>query len=192
MGTLPFIAEEWVEMNSRLEQSLQKRHKKRIRLLIGCVVAFGIMLTSLTVAHAQLDIQAIISNWFDNKKIASMNAVENAIADEQAKQVERLKDELQLTISKTEEAMNHFVEQEKQERMKAIQDYADQLIAKLYDEKNEQIVKDKEYMMQAFQRIMEEAIEEMELISIPTNSINGQEPKEEVDKSEESELEDLK
>ncbi|MDY0408934.1 hypothetical protein [Paracerasibacillus soli] len=156
------------------------------------MVAFGIMLTSLTVAHAQLDIQAIISNWFDNKKIASMNAVENAIADEQAKQVERLKDELQLTISKTEEAMNHFVEQEKQERMKAIQDYADQLIAKLYDEKDEQIVKDKEYMMQAFQRIMEEAIEEMELISIPPNSINGQEPKEEVDKSEESELEDLK
>lgn len=135
--------------------------KGKRKLIIGLLLVFVLTAGSLTVVIADTSISGVLSVWLSNKTEESIQAIDTEIQNEQAKQTERLKAELQANMNQLEKEMDVFVETEKQKRLTAIEKYADELLTEIpvdgLDGKTE--------IEKELDRIYQEAIEEMNAIS---------------------------
>ncbi|MEN2768997.1 hypothetical protein [Ornithinibacillus xuwenensis] len=142
----------------------------RIKLskkLIGFILVLLIIGSGVKVAFADQDIAGMISNWLHNKTEESIEEIDKAITQEQAKQTTRLKEELQAAIQNAEKQFNQFVEREKTNRITELENYTDTLIQSIDIE-----TKSGQAMLQKLNQILDEAKTEMSAV-VNDNSANS-------------------
>ncbi|WP_174614871.1 hypothetical protein [Virgibacillus ihumii] len=161
-----------------------KRKKKPIalKLLIGSVLFFVIVGSSLNVTFADKDIGAIITNWFDQKEAAAINEIREAVASEQATQTKRLKHTLKNEIKNAEEELHKQIKREKKKRIKAIQEHTDKLI-KNFDINNTQ---EREQAINQLNAIQQNAIDKMNNVHRKTNLQQTEQPDESKERPKET------
>lgn len=115
-------------MLSRKEKHNKKGTKKTAKFLVGTLFLSAGIISSINVAFADQDIEAMLINWFNKQKTNSIESIEQAVMTEKETQLKRLKEELQLEIKEAEQELNAFTEAEKEKRVKNLQIYTDELI----------------------------------------------------------------
>ncbi|MBM6619136.1 hypothetical protein [Bacillus suaedaesalsae] len=145
-------------------KSRKAKHKglgtKKVKFLIGAILLSVGIGSSVNVAFADQDIHALLTNWFDKKKVESINEIEQAIMSEKETQKQRLKEQLQVEIQKSEEELQLFTDAEKEARVLALQQYTDALIANFnVDNSNKE-----EKLSAELDAIVQEAIEKMDKV----------------------------
>jgi len=116
---------------TRIERQQRKKRSKLQKLLIGTLFFILVFGGSMHISFAAQDIGSILMNWFDEKTAESITTMEEAIATEQHKQTERLKEELRLEIASVNSQLLEFTNAEKAKRIKELEQYADNLIQNL-------------------------------------------------------------
>lgn len=137
-------------MKSRKER-IQKNNNKKAKVLIGTVLLSAGIASSVSVAFADQNIDAMLTNWFNNKKSESIQKIEQAIMSEKEIQKDRLKEQLQLEIQQSEKELQTFTEEEKQRRVDELKRYTDELIANIdvnNENKEKKIAKELETILQ--------------------------------------------
>ncbi|MUK87689.1 hypothetical protein GMD78_04645 [Ornithinibacillus sp. L9] len=134
--------------------------EKMRKIVVGTLFLIIVVGGSFTVVFADQDIGAMLTNWFDQKTDESIGEIEKVISQEQKKQTDRLKEELQLAIEAAEQDLNEFVQMEKNQRAEELKRYSDELIKEI-DIDNDEIEQE---ILDEFDRILKHAKEEMEQI----------------------------
>ncbi|SET08820.1 hypothetical protein SAMN05216389_105119 [Oceanobacillus limi] len=139
--------------------------------ILVCIIIGG----SFNVVVAKQDIQSLLNNWFNQQKTESITEIEQAITDEQGKQTERLRKEIQFEIERVRNEINEFTMKEKEKRVLALQSYADKLIANFEPSEPG----DKKAIESQLDQIMLEAQRKMDHVSEKNQSNNhvGEDPK---------------
>lgn len=117
-------------MLNKTEKNQKKKIGKSKLVVSTLLLTIGIS-TSVNVAFANEDINAMLSNWFDKKTNESISDIEVAINEEKAKSMEILKQELEVEMNDAEIKVNAFTEQEKQKRVAELKQYTEQLISEM-------------------------------------------------------------
>lgn len=153
-------------------KSCKAKHKgimgtKKVKFLIGAILLTVGIGSSVNVAFADQDINALLTSWFDKKKAESISEIEQSIISEKEIQKQRLKEQLQLEIEQSEVELQAFTEEQKAARILALQQYSDTLIAN-FDIDNS---KKEEKISGELEAIVQEAIEKMDKVvkNIPNN-----------------------
>lgn len=144
----------------------RKTYRKKRKWLLGAVVLIVFFGGSLNVVFADENIQSVLTNWFDQKKTASISEIEEAIDAEQQKQTVRLQEALRPEIEKLNEQLNAFTDQEKEKSIQVIQGHADQLIANI----DLNGAEEKEKVVAELKQIIQEAKAKMENVSARLNT----------------------
>ena len=148
-------------MNSRKTRHKKKKSVIKNKFLIGTLLLSIGIGSSINVAFADQDIEAMLLNWFDKQKNQSIEKIESAIMSEKELQMQRLKEELQIEIAKAEKELNQFTDKEKKARQQELKKYTNQLIKDFdVDDKAE-----KERINAELNAIVEKARSEMDNIN---------------------------
>jgi len=118
-------------MITRKEKFQKNNRQLKVKILIGVLFLIVSIGGGMGVAFADSDINGLLTNWFSKKGTESISSIEQAVMTEKDKQKERLKQELQIELQKSQEQLSSFTEEEKEKRIQEIRDYADQLIANI-------------------------------------------------------------
>lgn len=118
-------------MITRKEKFKKNSKQLKVKILIGVLFLIVSIGGGMGVVFADSDINGLMTNWFSKKGTESISSIEQAVMTEKDKQKERLKQELQIELQKSQEQLSSFTEEEKEKRIQEVRDYADQLIANL-------------------------------------------------------------
>lgn len=152
-------------MISRKDTYLKEKRKKIKRKLVGTVFLIGIVGGSYSVAFAEADIGTLLSQWFEKQKIESIEKIESAINQERDIQTNRLKQELQLEITRADQALDEFTDAEIQLRIKNLQAYTDELIKSIKIDDT----KERERIIDQINKIYNRAVEQLSKVKVDGN-----------------------
>lgn len=150
-------------MKSSKETYKGKRNKKILTGLLLLTVPLG---GSLGVSFADEDVKTKLTNWFDNKGQQSISIIESAILNEKELQKKRLKEELELEMSRSESDLNAFTASQKEIKIQALKAYTDNIIANIDIDTDAE----KQQVLNEINQIMNAAMEEI-------NAVDASSPK---------------
>src|SRR5690625_4346780 len=102
-------------MRSKKEKPRQKKMSFK-RVFIGTVLLIMIIGSSMSVAFAEQDIEALLTNWFVKNQEEAIEGLEKSVQDEQEEQTKRLKEALQIEVKEAEEELEHIHVGDRQEK----------------------------------------------------------------------------
>lgn len=114
--------------HSRLAQSSKNKRMKQ-RVLVGIVSVSALVTLSMSVAFADVDLEAKIKAWADKQTSAAISSLNTAIQSETEIQKRRLQEELQVRLDRQASELSAFTENEKQKQLDTIRQYANDLLA---------------------------------------------------------------
>ncbi|SET17494.1 hypothetical protein SAMN05421676_103128 [Salinibacillus kushneri] len=135
-----------------------RRKRKNRKRLLGAFLLIVFFSSSMNMVFADQNIQSLLTNWFDQKKTAAIDEIEEAVDAEQQEQTQRLQKELQSEIEQLDKKLNDFTNQEKEKRVQAIQEHADELIANMNLDETEK----REFVRAELKQIVQEAKNKMD------------------------------
>lgn len=149
---------------------MSKKKRSFYILLISVALFTG----GLTITAADSSISGVLTTWFNNKTDESIEEIDRAIQEEQAKQTERLKAALAEKITGVEIELQELIEEEKEKQVDMLRKYADEKLQQL---PNLEIgTEDKAVLEKELERIYQAAIKEMEEVTIEYSSeVGGEE-----------------
>lgn len=115
-------------MLNRKETEPKKKKTALMKLLIASISTVFILGGTLTISFANEDLDAMLTNWFDEKRMDAIVNIKNAVSSEKDVQKERLREELKKEMAVAEAELNKITEAEKALRIKNLRDYTDKLI----------------------------------------------------------------
>lgn len=146
---------------------MSKKKRSFYILLISVALFTG----GLTITAADSSISGVLTTWFNNKTDESIEEIDRAIQEEQAKQTERLKAALAEKITEVEIELQELIEEEKEKQVDMLRKYADEKLQQL---PNLEIgTEDKAVLEKELERIYQAAIKEMEEVTIEYSSEAG-------------------
>lgn len=102
-------------------------------LLISTVLLISIALgTGVNKAFAGQGIGSLLTSWFDSKREASINQMNEAITSEKERLIGELREAIRLEMQRSDEELAQFTANETALRLSMLQDYATNLIGGLY------------------------------------------------------------
>lgn len=113
----------------RKNRGLQK--KVVIKTIIALFSVIVIMAGTLTVSFANEDLNAVLTKWFDEKRMNAIVHIKEAVSTEKDAQKVRLKEELKKEMAIAESELNQFTDAEKSRRIQNLREYTDQLIGQI-------------------------------------------------------------
>lgn len=125
-------------MVSRVEKYKKKRRIRKSVLIVAAlflVLTFG---TGLNKALADLDVQTLLTNWFNEKQSVSVKDIEGAVASETDRLMRGLGEDLEQEMTKAQQDLVNFTKTQKESRIAALQSYAQDLKASLKIDNSEQ------------------------------------------------------
>lgn len=132
------------------------------RVFIGTVLLIMIIGSSMSVAFAEQDIEALLTNWFVKNQEEAIEGLEKSVQDEQEEQTKRLKEALQIEVKEAEEELEQFTEQQKEQISEELKEYVDTIIGSMnvnHDDEKQRIETE-------LNTILEEAKKEIEAIHV--------------------------
>ncbi|QQZ09785.1 hypothetical protein [Heyndrickxia vini] len=153
-------------MITRKEKHIPKKGK--LKLLIGVLFLSLMIGSSISVAFADQDIPTLLTNWFNKKGSESITSIEQAIMSEKETQKERLKEELQVELRRSQQALTDYALQERKDRISEIRAYTDQLISTIHIDNQQE----KEAISEKLKTIMNGAIQEMNGVTSEKQTAN--------------------
>ncbi|MEK3976998.1 hypothetical protein [Psychrobacillus sp. FSL K6-1267] len=125
-------------MVSRVEKYKKKRRIRKSVLIVAAlflVLTFG---TGLNKALADLDVQTLLTNWFNEKQNESVKDIEGAVASETDRLMRGLGEDLEKEMTKAQQDLVNFTKTQKESRIAALQSYAQDLKSSLKIDNSEQ------------------------------------------------------
>lgn len=156
-------------MLSRIDKYKKKRKFKRTTITIGILVILGFS-GGMKTALADLDIQGLLTNWFNNKKVESVQEIEGAVSLERDRLMQNLEVELQREIQAAENQLNSFTATQKQTRITALQEYANNIKAGMTIDSSEQqaaVMKNIDIILENAKAQLDGQAAQLKLVSLP-------------------------
>ena len=148
-----------------------KKKRKKIQFLIGILLLSLTIGSTVTVSFADQDINALLTNWFKKGTDNSIQQIESAIMSEKEVQKQRLREELQKEMNKSQKELDHFTEQEKRKRVQEIQKYANELKKNIKVDNKEET----DRISATLDAIVQQSIDELNKVETTTESSNKEE-----------------
>lgn len=156
-------------MLSRIDKYKKKRKFKRTTITIGILVILGFS-GGMKTALADLDIQGLLTNWFNNKKVESVQEIEGAVSLERDRLMQNLEVELQREIQAAENQLNSFTATQKQTRIAALQEYANNIKAGMTVDSSEQqaaVMKNIDIILENAKAQLDGQAAQLKLVTVP-------------------------
>lgn len=156
-------------MLSRIDKYKKKRKFKRTTITIGILVILGFS-GGMKTALADLDIQGLLTNWFNNKKVESVQEIEGAVSLERDRLMQNLEVELQREIQAAENQLNSFTATQKQTRIAALQEYANNIKAGMTIDSSEQqaaVMKNIDIILENAKAQLDGQAAQLKLVTVP-------------------------
>lgn len=156
-------------MLSRIDKYKKKRKFKGITITIGILVILGFS-GGMKTALADLDIQGLLTNWFNNKKVESVQEIEGAVSLERDRLMQNLEVELQREIQAAENQLNSFTATQKQTRIAALQEYANNIKAGMTIDSSEQqaaVMKNIDIILENAKAQLDGQAAQLKLVTVP-------------------------
>lgn len=156
-------------MLSRIDKYKKKRKFKRTTITIGILVILGFS-GGMKTALADLDIQGLLTNWFNNKKVESVQEIEGAVSLERDRLMQNLEVELQREIQAAENQLNSFTATQKQTRIAALQEYANNIKAGMTVDSSEQqaaVMKNIDIILENAKAQLDGQAVQLKLVTVP-------------------------
>lgn len=113
---------------NRLDIKKIKKSKFKKKTIIGAIAISSMLVLNMGVVFADVDINALLNNWYSKKTEAAKNDLDKAVKTETEIQKERIAKEVKSKMDASSEELNKFTEQEKSKRVQAVIDYANNII----------------------------------------------------------------
>ena len=156
-------------MQSRIDKYKKKRQFKRATIIIGIFIILGLS-GGVRTALADQDIQGLLTNWFNNKKVESVQEIEGAVSSERDRLMQNLEVELQREIQAAENQLNSFTATQKQTRIAALQEYANNIKAEMTIDSSEQeaaVMKNIDIILENAKAQLDGQAAQLKLVSVP-------------------------
>lgn len=102
-------------------------------LLISAVLLLSIALgTGMNKAFAGQGIESLLTSWFDSKREASINQMDEAITSEKERLMEELREAIRMEMQRSDAELAQFTADETALRLRMLQEYAANLIGGLH------------------------------------------------------------
>lgn len=99
------------------------------RVLVGIVSVSALVVVSMSVTFADVDLKSKIKGWADQHTVAAISDLNLAIHSETETQKTRLQQELQARLNEQAAELDTFTAEQKRKHIASIQQYADDLLA---------------------------------------------------------------
>jgi hypothetical protein len=112
------------------KRRLIKRNKRRIRLIkiFFCILFPCIVITTSTVvSFADMDVNALLTEWYNKKIYESKAVIENAVNTELSVQKAKLRTQIQEALVASNRDLDEYTKNEKEKSLNKLIDYANAL-----------------------------------------------------------------
>ncbi|MCZ8534559.1 hypothetical protein [Psychrobacillus psychrodurans] len=162
-------------MLSRIEKYKKKRQIKKATIIIALLIILLGLSSGVKTALADQDIQSLLNNWFNNKKVESVQEIEGAVSSERDRLMQDLEVELQREMQAAENQLNSFTATQKQTRLAALQEYANNIKAGMTIDNSEQqaaIMKNIDIILENAKAQLDGQQTQLNLVAIPNPEAN--------------------
>lgn len=111
-----------------MKQGLANLLSKK-RVLVGIVSVSALVVVSMSVTFADVDLKSKIKVWADQHTVAAISDLNLAIHSETETQKMRLQQELQARLNEQAAELDAFTAEQKRKHIASIQQYADDMLA---------------------------------------------------------------
>ena len=152
---------------SRLKTYKKQKQFKKVSILLGALLVSICIGSGMNIAMADQDIETMLINWFNSKKIESIKEIETAITSEKDQLKTTLTVELQNEMQLAENELASSTDAEKEQRISSLREYADSLLSSYKIDNSEE----KEAMKENLDFIIKQAIAQMNGAAVPTSPL---------------------
>ena len=118
-------------MLNRQEKYRKKKNTFWAKTMITVLSLTFIIGGTINIAFANEDINAMLTNWFNEKRTTAIVDIKAAISSEKDTQKIRLKEELEKEIGTAEGELSQFTADEKEQRIQNLREYTEKLIGEI-------------------------------------------------------------
>lgn len=159
-------------MLSRVDKYKKKLPFKKETIIIGALFLILGLGSGVKTALADQDIQSLLTNWFNNKKIESVQEIESSVDLERDRLMQDLEVEVQMQMQAAENQLISFTDTQKQTRIAALQEYANNIKAGITIDNSEQqaaVMKNIDIILENAKAQLDGQATQLKLVPIPNS-----------------------